>query len=167
MLNSSLSHLVNWDFLDCSYKGGSAYYLISPGQAIWLSRSLSLNSLKLYGLKWHHSYPSAVCSKIEIQQTYKVSDVNLQVPTTSSFITFSYSGYSLRVKIDLMQEQLFLYLRECRIQLLIHQEDLIGSTINIPWEKLVNVYAKVIDTNIAYIFKCDTVKFIQKMSHTV
>jgi hypothetical protein len=66
-----------------------------------------------------------------------------------------------------MQEQLFLYLRECRIQLLIHQEDLIGSTINIPWEKLVNVYAKVIDTNIAYIFKCDTVKFIQKMSHTV
>lgn len=155
MLNSSLSHLVNWDFLEYFFKEGNAHYLISPGQAIWLSRSLSLNSLILYGLKWHHSYPDAVCSKTEIQQKHKVTDINLQLPASSSFITLS-SGNILRVKVDLMVKQLFLYFRECCVLLLLHWRNIMGSRMNISWEKLVNVYSKVIWTIIAYTVQCDT-----------
>lgn len=77
LLNDSLYCPINWAFLDCSHKGGIDHCLMSPERAIWFSRSLSLNSLKLWAEVTSFWYFFSVCSRIEIQQNWKVGEVNL------------------------------------------------------------------------------------------
>ena len=50
VLKDSLYHPMNWAFLDCSHKGGIVHSLISLGNAVSFSKSLTLNSL-FYELK--------------------------------------------------------------------------------------------------------------------